>query len=121
MTQLFQHGKIDNQIADGNSHAGVAAFRLENAKGKIFNGKMRIDWNVDETTQWRTHQLDLTTKHTKATKKIQNHLQRNFVLFVSFVVIKESGAHSVPRSGRRNYNCRTTRRSFCDIRLARST
>src|SRR5262249_42111910 len=44
-------------------------------KGKVLQRKMRTDWNVDKTTQRQTHQGDLTTKNTKATKKIQNHLK----------------------------------------------
>ncbi len=48
MTELFQHGKIDNQLADGDSHAWFAFSRLENAERKILNGKMRIGWDFDE-------------------------------------------------------------------------
>jgi hypothetical protein len=35
MIQLFQLRKIDNHIADRDAHARAAAFRLENAEGKI--------------------------------------------------------------------------------------
>src|SRR6266571_8081272 len=73
MTEFFENGKIENQIADSDSHAWSATFRLKDPEGKILNWEIGIGWNVDETTQRRTHQLDLTTKHKKATKKIQNH------------------------------------------------
>ena len=71
MTEFFENGKIDNQIADRDSHAGLRLSRLENAEWKILNRKMRIARNVNKTAQGQSHQLDLTTKDTKATKKIK--------------------------------------------------
>ena len=76
MTELLENRKIDNQIADGNAHARFTFARLENAEGKILNGKMRIGCDFDETAQGRRHHHDLTTKKTKTTKKIRNYLQR---------------------------------------------
>src|SRR5215467_9790799 len=102
MTELFKHGKIDNQIADGNSDTRFTFFRLEDPKGKVLQRKMRTDWNVDKTTQRQTHQGDLTTKNTKATKKIQNHL-------------KEVRERVDLHGARRSCNYRTTRRISDDI------
>ena len=51
MTELFKNGKIDNEITNGDSYTRVASFRLENAEGKILDGKMRIGWDVDERTK----------------------------------------------------------------------
>ena len=49
MSELFEHRKIDNQIADGDSHARFGSlFRLKNAEGKILDGKMRTGRDVDE-------------------------------------------------------------------------
>ena len=42
MTELFQRGEIDNQIADRDAHARLTPSRLENAEGKILQWKMRI-------------------------------------------------------------------------------
>src|SRR5205809_4614570 len=71
MTELFQDRKIDNQIADRDSDARFALFRLKDAEWEILDGKMRIGWNFDKTAQGQSHQPDLTTKGTKATKKIK--------------------------------------------------
>ncbi len=76
MTQLVENRKISNQIADRDAHARLAISRFKDPEGKILNGKMRIGRDFDETAQGRRHLRDLTTKNTKATKKIQNHLQR---------------------------------------------
>src|SRR5229473_2432713 len=110
MIELFQHGKIDNQIANGDSHARFSLFWLKDTERKILDGKMRIGWDFDETTQRRTHQLDLTTKHTKATKKIQNHLQRTSCPSCPSWWIREAPARANRRAARRSCNCRTTRR-----------
>jgi hypothetical protein len=76
MTELFENRKIHNQIPDGNAHTRFTLSRLENAEGKILNGKMRVGRDFDETAQRRRHHRDLTTKNAKATKKIPNHIQR---------------------------------------------
>src|SRR5438046_5831023 len=49
MTELFQDRKIDNQIADRDSDARFALFRLKDAEWEILDGKMRIGWNFDKT------------------------------------------------------------------------
>jgi hypothetical protein len=48
MAEFFESGKINNQIADGDSGTGFASFRLKDAEGKILDGKMRIGRDVDE-------------------------------------------------------------------------
>jgi hypothetical protein len=48
MAEFFENGKIDNQIADGDSGARFASFRLKDAERKILYGKMRIRRNVDK-------------------------------------------------------------------------
>jgi hypothetical protein len=48
MAEFFESRKIDNQIADGDSRARFASFRLKDAEGKILDGKMRNRRNVDE-------------------------------------------------------------------------
>ena len=48
MTELFQHGKIDNQIADGDSYARFTLPRLKDAERKILDGKMRIRRDLDK-------------------------------------------------------------------------
>ncbi len=75
MTEFLQNGKIGNQIADRDSDARLSLFRLKDAKRKILDGKMRIGWDFDKTAQGQSHQPDLTTKGTKATKKIKVTLQ----------------------------------------------
>jgi hypothetical protein len=48
MAEFFEHGKIDDQIANGDSGARFSSSRLKNAERKILNGKMRIRRNVNE-------------------------------------------------------------------------
>jgi len=48
VAEFFERGKIDNQIADGDSSAWFASSGLKDAEGKILDGKMRISRNVDE-------------------------------------------------------------------------
>ena len=82
MTELFQHGKIDNQIANRDAHARFALSWLKNAEGKILQmGKCEFGWDFDESTQRRAHQLDLATKHTKRHEENSESPPKNFVLF----------------------------------------
>ena len=48
MAEFFESGKIDNQIADGDSGARFTSFGLKDAEGQILDGKMRIGRDVDE-------------------------------------------------------------------------
>jgi hypothetical protein len=48
MAEFFENGKIRNEIADGDSSARFASFRLKDAKREILDGKMRIRRNVDK-------------------------------------------------------------------------
>ena len=48
MAEFFENGKIDNQIADGDSGARFASSGLKHSERKILDGKMRIRRNVDE-------------------------------------------------------------------------
>ena len=75
MTEPFENREINNQIADRDSHARLTIFRLKDAERQILDWKMRTGWDFDETAQGRRHHRDLTTKNTKATKKIQKHIQ----------------------------------------------
>src|ERR1043165_2688866 len=63
MTKLFQHGNIDNQIADRHAYARLSILWLENAEGKILQWKMRIFCDLDERA--KSHAYDLTTKITE--------------------------------------------------------
>src|SRR5439155_20733102 len=56
ITELFENGKIDNQITDRDSRTRLTLFRLENAEWKILNRKMRIARDVKETAQRRIHE-----------------------------------------------------------------
>ena len=58
MTEFFENGKIDNQIADRDSHARVALFRLKDTEWKILNGKVRIAWDFDERFERHTGKGD---------------------------------------------------------------
>ena len=40
MAEFFESGKIDNQIADGDSSAWFASFRLKDTEWKILDRKM---------------------------------------------------------------------------------
>ena len=51
MTEFFENGKIDNQIADRDSHPRLRLFRLENAEWKILNRKMRIFCDLNEPNE----------------------------------------------------------------------
>jgi hypothetical protein len=48
MAELFENGKIDNQITDRDSNPWFSLCRLENAKWQILQRKMRIFWDLDE-------------------------------------------------------------------------
>ncbi len=48
MAEFFENRKIDDQIADRDSGARFASFRLKDSEGEILDGKMRIRRNVDE-------------------------------------------------------------------------
>jgi hypothetical protein len=51
VTELFEHGKIDNKITDGDAYTRSAVFRFENPEGQILNRKMRMGRNFDERTE----------------------------------------------------------------------
>ena len=42
MTELLEHGKIDNQITDRDSDARFTFFRLKDTEWEILDGKMRV-------------------------------------------------------------------------------
>ncbi len=48
MAELFENGKINNQIADCDSDTRFTPFPLKDAEGKILDGKVRIAWDFDE-------------------------------------------------------------------------
>ena len=48
MTQLLQHRKIDNQIADRDADTRVAVPWLKNAEWQVLQWEMRIRWDLDE-------------------------------------------------------------------------
>jgi hypothetical protein len=71
MPEFFQNRQVCDRFANGDADARFLISRLKDAEWKILQWKMRIRWHFNETAQWRTHHRDLTTKHTKATKKFR--------------------------------------------------
>ena len=51
MTGGFQSGKIDNLIAERDPDSRGAVARFKNTKRQILQRKMRIRWDIDETSQ----------------------------------------------------------------------
>src|SRR6266404_3202914 len=115
---LFENSKIDNVLADGDADTGRTVTRLENSEGKVLERKMRIRRNVDEATQRRTHYLDLTTKRTKATKKVSNSEATIFYLPSSSWCpswsLREDSRRANLRAARRSYSSRTKLRIYGD-------
>jgi hypothetical protein len=52
MAEFLENGKIDNQIADGDSSTRFALFWLKDSEGKILDGKMRVRCDFDERLEW---------------------------------------------------------------------
>jgi hypothetical protein len=78
---------------------------LKHAEGKILNRKIRIFCDFEKRA--KSHAYDLTTKITEATKTYLNFPFKNFVVFVSFVVIREVLARANPHVVHRSCNCQT--------------
>src|SRR6266478_3008311 len=48
MAEFLEDRKINNQIADRDSHARLTVSRLKHAERQVLNRKMRIGWDFDE-------------------------------------------------------------------------
>src|SRR5216683_1850239 len=104
MPGLFQHGKIDNVLTEGDTNSRLAIARFKDTERQILERKLRILFDFDKRS--KSHAYDLTTKITESTKSSFSFpLFKRFVVFVSFVVIKTDRESANLRAARRSCSC----------------
>src|SRR5207245_689672 len=59
MPSLFQHGKIDNVLTEGDTNSRPAIARFKDTERQILERKLRIGCDVDERFEWHGRDIAL--------------------------------------------------------------
>src|SRR4051812_9964840 len=71
MPTLFQHGQIENELADGHSDSRRALRRFENPEGQILDREMRVGGDFDKRFHSRAYRRFSPRKSSRGSSKLQ--------------------------------------------------